>query len=294
MASLKAGFSRVDITTPCGISLAGYYDDRKSVGALDKISASCLAVSDGENTAVVFTVDVMGINQPVGDEMRRIICDRTGLPYEAVYFACTHSHTGPSIYPNDLVPNDPAYNSVLFRKQPSLEDALISMLPLFTVALPGMCLISLLLVEPTQVRLTLLFLLFAIPCVGDIAALLVGRAVGGPKLCPAVSPNKTISGSLGGLTGSVLAAMLVWGIAHLICSPAVEPLLPAWWHCLLLGVVGGAVGQIGDLCFSMIKRHCGLKDYSNIFPGHGGMLDRLDSILFMAMVMFCYRMILTL
>jgi len=183
---------------------------------------------------------------------------------------------------------------VLFRKQPSLEDALISMLPLFTVALPGMCLISLLLVEPTQVRLTLLFLLFAIPCVGDIAALLVGRAVGGPELCPAVSPNKTISGSLGGLTGSVLAAMLVWGIAHLICSPAVEPLLPAWWHCLLLGVVGGAVGQIGDLCFSMIKRHCGLKDYSNIFPGHGGMLDRLDSILFMAMVMFCYRMILTL
>lgn len=183
---------------------------------------------------------------------------------------------------------------VLFRKEPRMEDVLMSMLPLCTVALPGMCLISLLLVEPTPVRLTLLFLVFAVPCVGDIFALLVGRSVGGPKLCPAVSPNKTISGALGGLAGSVAAAMLVCGISYLICSPVSDALLPAWWHCLLLGLIGGAAGQIGDLCFSMIKRHCGVKDYSNIFPGHGGMLDRLDSILFMAMVMFCYRMILTL
>ncbi len=183
---------------------------------------------------------------------------------------------------------------VLFRKEPRMEDVLMSMLPLCTVALPGMCLISLLLVEPTQVRLTLLFLAITVPCIGDVLALLVGRSVGGPKLCPAVSPNKTISGALGGLAGSAAAAMLICGVAHLFCAPAVEALLPAWWHCLLLGLIGGAAGQIGDLCFSMIKRHCGVKDYSNIFPGHGGMLDRLDSILFMSMVIFCYRMILTL
>lgn len=183
---------------------------------------------------------------------------------------------------------------VLFRKEPRLNDVFMSMLPLCTVALPGMCLIALLLVEPVQVRLTLLFLVFAVPSIGDIFALLVGRSVGGPKLCPAVSPNKTISGALGGLAGSVTAAMLVCGISYLICSPAADALLPSWWHCLLLGLFGGAVGQIGDLCFSMIKRYCGVKDYSNIFPGHGGMLDRMDSILFMAVVVFCYRVILTL
>ena len=58
----------------------------------------------------------------------------------------------------------------------------------------------------------------------------------------------------------------------------------------LLGLLGGFVGQMGDLFASLVKRHCGLKDFSNIFPGHGGMLDRLDSVLFMAVLMYCYRL----
>ena len=58
-----------------------------------------------------------------------------------------------------------------------------------------------------------------------------------------------------------------------------------------LGVIGGAVGQIGDLFASLVKRHCGIKDFANLFPGHGGMLDRMDSILFMALVMMCYRLL---
>lgn len=177
---------------------------------------------------------------------------------------------------------------VIFRQNPLLEDAAMSLLPLFTVLLPGMCVISLIYVEPRQLQWTLLALIVAVPCLGDIFAMQVGGRVRGPKLCPAVSPNKTISGAVGGLCGSLLAAIVVGVVAAALCRSAAREMLPAWWEYLLLGLVGGAVSQIGDLCFSLIKRHSGIKDYSHLFPGHGGMLDRLDSILFMALVVFCY------
>ena len=177
---------------------------------------------------------------------------------------------------------------VIFRKDPRLEDAAMSLLPLFTVLLPGMSIISLVHVWPRQLQWTLFALLVAVPCMGDICAMQIGSRVGGPKLCPAVSPNKTVSGAIGGLCGSVLASVIVGVAAGLLCQSEIRAMLPPWPACLLLGLIGGAVSQLGDLCFSLIKRHSGIKDFSHLFPGHGGMLDRLDSILFMAMVVFSY------
>ena len=176
---------------------------------------------------------------------------------------------------------------VIFRAEPKLEDCMMSLLPLLSLVLPGMCAMKLALIEPHSVQVCMMLLLLAVPCVGDIAALFVGSALKGPKLCPAVSPNKTISGAVGGLVGSLLAALLVGGLVWVFAG-ASRAFLPPWWHYVLLGVIGGAAGQIGDLFASMVKRHCGLKDFSNLFPGHGGMLDRMDSIIFMALVMFCY------
>ena len=180
---------------------------------------------------------------------------------------------------------------VIFRKEPRLEDAAMSLLPLFTVLLPGMSVITLIYVWPRQLQWTLLALLVVVPCVGDIFAMQVGTRVKGPKLCPAVSPNKTISGAIGGLCGSLLAAIIVGIMASVLCQSSARELLPSWGAYLLLGLIGGAVSQLGDLCFSLIKRHSGIKDYSHLVPGHGGMLDRLDIILFMAMVVFCYYLL---
>ena len=98
-----------------------------------------------------------------------------------------------------------------------------------------------------------------------------------------------MEGSLGGLAGSVLAAVIIYLMSLWMCNEATLSFLPAWWMYPLLGLAGGFAGQMGDLFASLVKRHCELKDFSSIFPGHGGMLDRLDSVLFMAVLMYCFR-----
>ena len=191
---------------------------------------------------------------------------------------------------------------ILFREEPELTDLTMSALPLMTVALPGLSLVTLSMIDPYvwhvasnpkplhAVEVVILTVTFAVPLMGDMMALFVGKACGKRKFCPAVSPKKTLEGSLGGLAGSVLAAGIIWLLSTALCNEATLSLLPPWWQYLLLGLVGGFVGQMGDLFASLVKRHCGLKDFSNIFPGHGGMLDRLYSVLFMAVMMYCFRL----
>ena len=178
---------------------------------------------------------------------------------------------------------------ILFRAEPELTDLAMSALPILTVALPGLSLVALSLVDQKAVEVVLVALTFAVPLVGDTFALFVGSAVGGKKLCPAVSPHKTISGSVGGMAGSMLAAIVVYLIATWTCNETTLARLPSFAAYLWLGFFGGIVGQIGDLFASLVKRHSGIKDFSNLFPGHGGMLDRLDSVLFMAVLVYCYR-----
>ena len=179
---------------------------------------------------------------------------------------------------------------VMFRKEPALEDVTMSVLPLFTVLLPGMCLMSLVGVDPKSLQVVLITTVIVVPSVGDIFAYFVGSRLGGPKFCPAVSPKKTISGAIAGLAGAVLAGLIMWLLSWVLCTAEVRLMLPNFFQFLFLGLLGGVMGQTGDLCFSLIKRHCGIKDYGNLFPGHGGVLDRMDSVLFMAMLVYCYRL----
>ena len=104
---------------------------------------------------------------------------------------------------------------------------------------------------------------------GDIGAYFVGRRIGGPKLAPAISPGKTISGAIGGLVFSVFAAFLV--------APY---LLGFHTNPLVAGSVIAILGQSGDLYESFVKRRLAVKDSSNLIPGHGGFLDRFDGYLF--------------
>lgn len=110
----------------------------------------------------------------------------------------------------------------------------------------------------------------------DIGAYAVGRLVGGPKLLPAVSPGKTIAGAIGGLAAAVLVCW--WYASHVLVPWAQLGMRPV--VIVLFALAVGVAGQIGDLAESLLKREAGFKNSSGLFPGHGGVLDRLDSLLF--------------
>ena len=136
-----------------------------------------------------------------------------------------------------------------------------------------------------------LLLAFFIASVNDVFALLVGVRFGRHKLSPEISPKKSVEGSIGGLAASVLFAVLVPVLANWAASiwPEINPTgvaLPPLWAFALLGLIAGALSQVGDLVASLVKRHCGIKDFGTIFPGHGGMMDRMDGILFCGVA--CY------
>jgi phosphatidate cytidylyltransferase len=122
-----------------------------------------------------------------------------------------------------------------------------------------------------------IYLVLAITWLQDSVAYFVGRAWGRHRMAPVLSPKKTWEGAIGGLVGAIaggVASVLVFGLP-------ISPLAGA-----LLGLVGGIVGPLGDLAESLIKRQVGLKDAGHLIPGHGGILDRADSLLFTAPVLF--------
>ena len=143
-------------------------------------------------------------------------------------------------------------------------------------------------VVPTDLRghvahgLVAILWLFAVVWLSDIVAYFTGRSFGGPKLWPAVSPKKTWSGAIGGFIGGVGGALLVvYGMAEFFGL--------GWYRgvpLIILTMLAAIVSQAGDLSESAMKRHFGVKDSGHIIPGHGGVMDRLDS--FWAVCLFVY------
>ena len=123
------------------------------------------------------------------------------------------------------------------------------------------------------------FLAAIVTWAGDTGAYIVGSSIGKRPLIPRISANKTREGSWGGLVFSVVAAL----VARETFAPYLEI-----WHALVLGTLAGIVGQLGDLFESLIKRGAEIKDTSHMIPGHGGVLDRFDSLLFTAPLIYYF------
>lgn len=122
-----------------------------------------------------------------------------------------------------------------------------------------------------------LFITFA----SDTAAFFTGRALGRHKLAPNISPGKTWEGAIGGILGAVIVSLF-----FILSTPLILPL--SWWQAVVLGLLVSIFGQLGDLAESLFKRNMGVKDSSSLIPGHGGFLDRIDSVVFAGVVVYYY------
>ncbi len=182
-----------------------------------------------------------------------------------------------------------AFRSPLERVLPETGAGLLLLL---YVAFPLTLVPRLLAVEDGTALL--LFLFLCVWC-GDIAALYVGKNLGRRKLAPALSPNKTWEGSIASVAGSVLFGMGLIFLgdrltAHNSSFTRLHTAWP-WWQFALLAVLLNVAAQLGDLAESALKRGVGVKDSGTLLPGHGGILDRIDALLFAAPVLWLVLLI---
>ena len=178
---------------------------------------------------------------------------------------------------------------ILLREKPEFPDAAASVYPIFTCLMPmSMFMMMLNAVYGRVPGVALITMSFGIAYGCDAAAYFGGRCFGRHKLCPTVSPKKTVEGAVFGLGGSVLVALAVRAFfVYVLKTPM--PGVPA---AIFLGLIGSFAGQVGDLTASLLKRYSGIKDYGKVFPGHGGVMDRFDSNVFVLIVMYCYTLVL--
>ncbi len=137
------------------------------------------------------------------------------------------------------------------------------------------------LIDESEYAHNYIWLIFIIAFGTDIFAYFTGMFLGKHKLCPNLSPKKTVEGAVGGVLGAVVCSIL-FGVFFLAEGHAVSP------GFILMAAMGSVMAQLGDLTASAFKRKMGIKDYGNLIPGHGGILDRFDSVLFVAPYLYFY------
>lgn len=122
----------------------------------------------------------------------------------------------------------------------------------------------------------------------DTGAYFIGRVRGKHKLAPAISPAKTWEGAIGGLGSAIIGAIVIAMVLKLISVELGTPFAFRYWQIIVLGFLVGLFAQLGDLVESLLKRQMGVKESGNLLPGHGGVLDRFDSLIFVGAVVYYY------
>ncbi len=168
------------------------------------------------------------------------------------------------------------------NKKRTTRDSLYSLLPLMYPLPFFVVLMVLSAMFSQELSITAIVLTFAGPLLADTTAFFVGSFLGKHKLCPEISPKKTVEGGVGAIIGGILGGVFVFYLQNIWGTTI--PLLPL----IIIGALTGVFGQLGDLFASSLKRYADIKDFGTLLPGHGGILDRLDSVLFSAPLVLTY------
>lgn len=184
------------------------------------------------------------------------------------------------------------YNLIwgVFDNNVKFEDAIISC---FTLCYPGSFFLSFVLIGeivPNVLSVFVMIIAIFSPVTSDVGAYLIGTKFGKRKLAPTISPNKTVEGAIGGVVSSVL---IIGSVYLILCKSNILHNYPEivsieWYHVLICTLLCTLFSQIGDLIASAFKRFANIKDFSQVLLGHGGVMDRLDSILFSATIALVY------
>ena len=173
--------------------------------------------------------------------------------------------------------------SVVFHRSFRTEDMMFSMVGVTLISVSLSALNVLVTTDPSRAAFWIVFCL-GVPWIADSAAYFAGSSFGKHKLCPEISPNKTVEGAVGGILGGTLSALLIGGIFNLIYGEVTV----YYGVLVLIGFLNSIISIFGDLTFSVIKRSCKIKDFGSIMPGHGGLLDRFDSVIFCIPVVYIF------
>lgn len=171
--------------------------------------------------------------------------------------------------------------TVFSHQSVSLEDILFTVSGVVLIS-TSMALFNIRVCAQNRFPVFWTLLILGIPWIADSAAYFVGNAMGKKKLCPVISPKKTLEGAIGGVLFATVSPFLFALFSMLIYGSVTI----CWWILPILGFVNSLISILGDLLFSVVKRSCGIKDYGTIMPGHGGLLDRFDSVILCVPVVY--------
>lgn len=172
---------------------------------------------------------------------------------------------------------------IFFHKQITFKEFAYAYSMTLIITLSMSCIVALAQNDPVHAVFYFVFVV-AMPWLADAGAYFVGSFLGKHKLCPEISPKKTVEGAVGGvIVGVILTCLIALLFETCIFSDSSKV---NYISLAIMSLVGSVLSVFGDLSFSLIKRSCKIKDFGNLIPGHGGILDRFDSVIFVAPFIF--------